>query len=121
MGNSIAYVTTAGLAREHGLDLYDTVANARGSNDSMRLPIYPLFAAVTLFFLPAVWTRNTHYPRWMCVTYPLLMFALLVPVNNLGLEYFPANVYQIVMGGYYPLMWVVFYGSSTIALWNAKI
>lgn len=117
--NYVAIAVAVQFAKEHKLSLHQALNNAIASNNALRMPLYLTFAVVSLVFIPVVLTRSTHYPCWMCAAYPLLMFLLNYPIGYACLAL--PNVYQVIVGGYLNLMMVIFFGCSTIALWNAKI
>ena len=111
-----AYVAIATCARngvEVGLSPGALTDLAIAANNALRYVTYLPFAVFTVLFIPAVWTKNTRYPRWMILVSPIIPFLLQgLIVGNLA-----GKLKVVVAGGYLNLILLVFYSSSTLALW----
>ncbi len=113
-GTFVAIATSAKLAVQHNLDLEATVELASKANDALRILIYPIFALLSVVFIYQVWKKNTLYPRWILMFFPLVLFIL----QGLFDMLFTGKAWVIFMGGYLNLMLFVFFTASTIALWR---
>ena len=112
----VAIAVSAKTAVQYGLDMEATTELARNTNNLLRLFAYPLFAVLSVFFIRAVWKRQTLYPRWMIWFFPLIPFLF----QGFLSQILTRNTYTIVIGGYFNLMLVTFFTASTIALWNKE-
>ncbi len=115
-GAFIAIATSAKLAAEHNLDFESTILLATTANNAIRVLLYPIFALLSILFIAQVWKKNTLYPRWMILFFPLFLF-LFQGVLDIILS---GKAWVIIMGGYLNLMVAVFFTASTIALWRPK-
>lgn len=113
-GAYVAIAATAKVSVQNGLDIYATTALASKANNALRLLIYPIFAILSIVFIPQVWQKKTLYPRWMVFFFPLIPFLFQELLGRL----LSGSIKIIVMGGYLNLMLVVFFLASTIALWH---
>ncbi len=116
-GAYVGIATSAKLAMAHQLNLNEATALAVRTNNALRFMVYPVFALLSVVFLYAVWKKQTYYPRWMVVAFPLLpfLFKNFIVAQLLGLAY------VVVAGGYLNLLLVLFFAASTLALWKPKI
>lgn len=110
----VAIGTSAINAIELGHDPYVLSKLAVDINEAIRLFAYPSFAIFTLVFIPAVWKKTTHYPRWMILCIPAIPFLFADFINNT----LQGSLRIIIAGGYLNLMLLLFFSASTIALWN---
>jgi hypothetical protein len=113
-GAYVAIAATAKLAVENSLDVEAATTLAVQANDVLRLFIYPIFGLLSYLFITRVWRRETLYPRWMILFFPLIPF-LLQGIFDRALS---GSAWIVVVGGYFNLLLVVFYAASAIALWN---
>jgi hypothetical protein len=76
-----------------------------------------VFATVeTIFFLIAIIFRKTRYPKWIILLTPTLLdFA--APLT----QYIRSPVGGIIYGGYYNLVFLLFFTVSTVKLWDRGI
>lgn len=114
-GAFVAIATSAKLAMDHQLDLDQSIVLARETNHVIRAFVYPVFGVVSLFFIAQVWQRKTLYPRWILIFYPLTTLILFELVISKLLS---GAAWTIVMGGHFNLILLLFFGVSTIVLWN---
>lgn len=115
-GAFVAIATSSKLAIENNLDLNDSVALANEANNTLRLIVYPIFGLLSILFITQVWKKNTLYPRWIILFFPLIPFLIQDFIcNNLS-----GNIWIIVCGGYLNHILIIFFTASTIALWNKK-
>ena len=115
-GAFLAIATTAKLSIENHLDINKAVALSQHINQSLRLLVYPIFGILSLVFIHAVWNKNTLYPRWVILCFPLLPFLLEGIITNA----LPENLWVIIKGGYLNILLIIFFTASTIALWNSN-
>lgn len=114
-GAFIGIATSAKLAIEYDLNLDKSVNLARKANEILRLFVYPIFALLSVFFIVLVWNKQTHYPKWILLFFPLLPFL----IRDLICDNLPQTYWVIVCGGYLNLILIVFFTASTIALWKS--
>lgn len=107
-----AIADSAQLAIAHQLKMEAAVALAREADGLLRLMIYPFFAVLTVLFVHQVWTRKSHYPRWILLGFPLIWFFL----QGMITSRLSGTSYVIIAGGYLNLQMVLFFLCSTIAL-----
>jgi len=112
----MAIALTARLAVLHGLDPVEATRLARDHNHLLRLVVYPLFALLSILFLYAVWKRRTLYPRWIIFFFPLFPFFLQGPLDRL----LSGPLHTVIVGGFFNLLLVLFFGASTFALWHPR-
>jgi len=112
-GAYVAIAVAAQNASAAGLppDAFTELAIA--ANNALRQITYLPFAVFTLLFIPAVWMRRTHYPRWMLLFSPIIPFAL----NGVVVGHLDGRWKTIIGGGYLNLILLLFFTASTIALW----
>ncbi len=113
-GAFIAIATDARLAAQHQLDLNESVALARQTNDAIRLFIYPLFAVLSVVFIYNTLKSNTLYPKWIVLFFPLLPFLL----HGFIVKALSGKSLVIINGGFYNLIVIIFFTASAISLWN---
>ncbi len=113
-GAYVAIATSAKNAAALGAPPDAMTQLAIATNDAMRLLTYLPFGIFTILFVWAVWKKETHYPRWM------LFFTPVIPVllNDLVVGNLEGRLRTIIGGGYLNLILLVFFTSSTIALWH---
>ena len=83
------------------------------ANNVLRYIAYFPFAIFSLVFIPAVWFKKSHYPRWIILLSPVILFLL----RELIVGNFEGELKVIIGGGYLNLILLLFFASSTIALW----
>ncbi|MCL2914011.1 hypothetical protein L2725_09445 [Shewanella corallii] len=115
--NYSAIAISANLAEQHQLELLDSVSLAYEANHLLRAMVYPIFALLSVLFIYQVWQRKTLYPRWIILAFPLLSFLLQYLLKPL----LSGTAYVVLMGGWLNLILVLFYTSSTLALWNKNV
>jgi len=115
-GAFIAIATSAKLSNEYNLDVEAAISLARETNQTMRLFVYPIFALLSYVFISQVWKRNTLYPRWIILFYPLIPFMF----QSVICENVPESLSIIVCGGFLNIILIIFFTASSIALWNKK-
>jgi penicillin amidase len=111
-GAYVALATAAHSAVELGQEPQALMGLALQANQSLRTLTYLPFAIFTLLFIPAVWQRGTHYPRWILIFSPIILFLLNGPVTS----QLSGAAKTIIGGGYLNLILLIFFGSSTLAL-----
>jgi len=115
-GAFVAIATSSKLAIENNLNLNEAVLLASEANNILRLIVYPIFGLLSILFISQVWKKNTLYPRWIILFFPLIPFLIQDFIcNNLS-----GNIWIIVCGGYLNHILIIFFTASTIALWNKK-
>jgi len=115
-GAFVAIATSSKLAIENNLNLNEAVLLASEANNILRLLVYPIFGLLSILFISQVWKKNTLYPRWIILFFPLIPFLIQDFIcNNLS-----GNIWIIVCGGYLNHILIIFFTASTIALWNKK-
>jgi hypothetical protein len=115
-----AYVAIAASARnaaDMGADMQSMTELARTANNALRTVTYLPFSIFTLLSILAIWTKQTYYPRWILVFHPIILFLL----NGLIAESLDGGVKVIIAGGYLNLILLVFFATSTAALWKRRI
>ena len=115
-GAFVAIATSSKLAIENNLDLNDSVALANEANNTLRLIVYPIFGLLSILFITQVWKKNTLYPRWIILFFPLIPFL----IQDFICKNLSGNIWIIVCGGYLNHILIIFFTASTIALWNKK-
>lgn len=115
-GAFLAIATTAKLSAEYNIDINDAVALSERINYILRLFIYPIVGVLSILFISQVWKRNTLYPRWIIIFFPLIPFL----IEDLVCNALPDHIWIIVKGGYLNLILTLFFTASTIALWNIR-
>lgn len=113
-GAYIAIATTARLSVEYQIDMETATDLAIQANNTLRLLIYPIFALLSYVFITRVWSRKTHYPRWMILFFPLIPFLF----QGLISRSLSGSAWIVIVGGFFNLILVIFFAASTIALWN---
>ena len=115
-GAFVAIATSSKLAIQNNLDLNESILLASEANNVLRLLVYPIFGLLSILFISQVWKKNTLYPRWIILFFPLIPFLIQDFIcNNLS-----GNIWIIVCGGYLNHILIIFFTASTIALWNKK-
>jgi hypothetical protein len=115
-GAFIAIATSAKLSVQFGLDINTVTALASEVNDAIRLFVYPLFALLSVLFIYQVWKKQTLYPRWIILFFPLVPFIFQSLIGSV----LTGNTWVVVMGGFLNLILVLFFCASTVALWHKK-
>jgi hypothetical protein len=115
-GAFLAIATSAKLATAHNLDINNAVSLSEKINGILRLFVYPIVGILSILFISQVWKRNTLYPKWIIIFFPLIPFL----IEDLVCKYLPDNIWIIVKGGYLNIILAIFFTASTIALWNIK-
>ena len=112
-GAYVAIATSAKNAAEVGMSPGALTGLAIATNGALRYVTYLPFAVFTVLFIPTVWAKNTHYPRWVVLFSPIIPFML----GDLVIGNLEGKLKTIVGGGYLNLILMVFYSSTTVALW----
>jgi hypothetical protein len=112
----IAIASTAQLAVQYQIDIETATALASYINNTLRLFIYPVFALLSFVFISQVWKRNTLYPRWIIIFFPLIPFLFRDLINSA----LTGKIQIIIMGGFLNLLLVMFFTASTVALWRKR-
>lgn len=116
-GAYIAIATSSKIAIENNLDINESIFLAKEANEYLRLVVYPIFGVLSMLFITQVWKKNTLYPRWIILFFPLILFLVKDFIcNNLT-----GSISIIICGGYLNLLLLIFFTASTIALWNNKL
>ena len=116
-GAFVAIATSSKLAIENNLNLNEAVLLASEANNILRLIVYPIFGLLSILFIIQVWKKNTLYPRWIILFFPLIPFL----IQDFICKNLSGNIWIIVCGGYLNHILIIFFTASTIALWNKKI
>lgn len=111
-GAYVAIATSAINASELGMAPNSLIGLAVEANDALRYMAYLPFGVFTLLFIPTVWKKNTHYPRWLVLFSPAIPFLL----SGLILGNLEGKAKVIIGGGYLNLILLLFFTASTIAL-----
>ena len=115
-GAFVAIATSSKLAIQNNLDLNESVLLASEANNALRLLVYPIFGLLSVLFIYQVWKKNTLYPRWIILFFPLIPFL----IQDFICKNLSGNIWIIVCGGYLNHILIIFFTASTIALWNKK-
>ena len=115
-GAFIAIATSAKLSTQFNLDIEAAILLARETNQSMRMFVYPIFVLLSFIFISQVWNKNTLYPRWIILFYPLIPFLF----QDIICKHIPESLTIIICGGYLNIILIIFFTASSIALWNKK-
>ena len=115
-GAFVAIATSSKLAIQNNLDLNESILLASEANNVLRLLVYPIFGLLSVLFIYQVWKKNTLYPRWIILFFPLIPFL----VQDFICKNLSGNIWIIVCGGYLNHILIIFFTASTIALWNKK-
>ena len=115
-GAFVAIATSSKLAIENNLNLNEAVLLASEANNILRLIVYPIFGLLSILFIIQVWKKNTLYPRWIILFFPLIPFL----IQDFICKNLSGNIWIIVCGGYLNHILIIFFTASTIALWNKK-
>jgi hypothetical protein len=113
-GAFVAIATTAKVAMQNNLDIKKNAELALESNNAIRLLVYPVFAILSVLFIYHVWKKNTYYPKWMVLFFPLLLFLF----NGIIYNSLSGKWQVIIGGGYLNIILIVFFTASAVALWN---
>ena len=116
-GAFVAIATSSKLAIENNLNLNEAILLASEANNILRLIVYPIFGLLSILFIIQVWKKNTLYPRWIILFFPLIPFL----IQDFICKNLSGNIWIIVCGGYLNHILIIFFTASTIALWNKKI
>ena len=116
-GAFVAIATSSKLAIENNLNLNEAVLLASEANNILRLIVYPIFGLLSILFIIQVWKKNTLYPRWIILFFPLIPFL----IQDFICKNLSGNIWIIVCGGYLNHILIIFFTASTIAIWNKKI
>jgi hypothetical protein len=112
-GAYIAIATSAQNASALGGDIHATTELAIAANNALRTVTYIPFAIFTILFIPAVWLKHSHYPRWIILFHPIIPFLL----NDVITSRLDGSLKAIIGGGYLNLILLLFFTASTVALW----
>jgi len=115
-GAFVAIATSSKLAIQNNLDLNESIKLASEANNLLRLLVYPIFGLLSVLFIYQVWKKNTLYPRWIILFFPLIPFL----VQDFICKNLSGSIWIIVCGGYLNHILIIFFTASTIALWNKK-
>ena len=115
-GAFVAIATSLKLAIQNNLDLNESIKLASEANNLLRLLVYPIFGLLSVLFIYQVWKKNTLYPRWIILFFPLIPFL----VQDFICKNLSGSIWIIVCGGYLNHILIIFFTASTIALWNKK-
>ena len=115
-GAFVAIATSSKLAIQNNLDLNESILLASEANNLLRLLVYPIFGLLSVLFIYQVWQKNTLYPRWIILFFPLIPFL----IQDFICKNLSGNIWIIVCGGYLNHILIIFFTASTIALWNKK-
>ncbi len=115
-GAYVAIAVAARNAAQAGLPPEAMTDLATAVNNALRNITYLPFGIFTVLSIPAVWTGETRYPRWVLLFSPIVLFLLGDPVTG-SLE---GKLQTIIGGGYLNLILLVFFSSSTVALWPGR-
>ena len=115
-GAFVAIATSSKLAIENNLNLNEAILLASEANNILRLIVYPIFGLLSILFIIQVWKKNTLYPRWIILFFPLIPFL----IQDFICKNLSGNIWIIVCGGYLNHILIIFFTASTIALWNKK-
>jgi hypothetical protein len=115
-GAFVAIATSLKLAIQNNLDLNESIKLASEANNLLRLLVYPIFGLLSVLFIYQVWKKNTLYPRWIILFFPLIPFL----VQDLICKNLSGSIWIIVCGGYLNHILIIFFTASTIALWNKQ-
>ena len=115
-GAFVAIATSSKLAIQNNLDLNESILLASEANNVLRLLVYPIFGLLSVLFIYQVWKKNTLYPRWIILFFPLIPFL----IQDFICKNLSGNIWIIVCGGYLNHILIIFFTASTIALWNKK-
>ena len=115
-GAFVAIATSSKLAIQNNLDLNESILLASEANNVLRLLVYPIFGLLSVLFIYQVWKKNTLYPRWIILFFPLIPFL----IQDFICKNLSGNIWIIVCGGYLNHILIIFFIASTIALWNKK-
>ena len=115
-GAYVAIAVSAKNAVAAGMAPDSLAALASATNNALRNLVYLPFGVFTVLFIPTVWLKSTFYPRWMILFSPIIPFLLMdFIVGNLE-----GKFKTIIGGGYLNLILLVFFVSSTIALFRTN-
>ncbi len=112
-GAYVAIATSAKSALEIGMPPDSFTALAISANNFLRYITYFPFGVFTLLFIPIVWMKKTYYPRWIILFSPIILFLL----NSVIIGNLKGGIKIIIGGGYLNLILLVFFTTSTLALW----
>ncbi len=113
-GAYVAIAISAHNASLMGKDPHAFTDLSLAVNNALRTVTYVPFALFTLLFIPAVWLKRTHYPRWLLFFHPIIPFLL----NGVIVEHLVGKWKVIIGGGYLNLILLIFFTASTVALWR---
>jgi len=116
-GAYVAIATSSKLSAQYNLDLEQATTLASEVNRILRLFVYPFFAVLSFVFIREVWQRKSLYPRWIIFFFPLIPFPLLSILRRV-LTGCPKIVFT---GGFFNLILILFFATSTVALWNLSL
>ena len=115
-GAYVAIATAAHNAVALGMAPDSFTELAVATNDMLRYVTYLPFGIFTLLFIPTVWMKQTHYPRWIVLFSPIILFLL----SGIITGSLDGKMKIIIGGGYLNLILLLFFTTSTIALWRDK-
>jgi hypothetical protein len=115
-GAYVALATSAQNAVQFGLEPDALKQVALSTNNSMRAVGFVPFGVFAACFIATVWEKDTLYPRWMVLLCPIFpMFLAGFITKRLGGEF-----KAIIAGGYFNLVFLVFFAISTLVLASSK-
>lgn len=113
-GAYVAIATSAKISVEMGLQPGALTTLAVEANDMLRNIAFVPFGIFTVLFIPTVWMKLSHYPRWMIVFCPVIPFLL----SDVIIGSLQGELKVIIYGGFLNLILVLFFTASTIALYR---
>jgi len=115
-GAFVAIATSARIAVELGMSADAYTSLAVTANNALRLLAYIPFGVFTLLFVVTVWQKQSCYPRWVILFTPAIPFLL----SGVITESLDGAWRVIIGGGFLNLILIVFFASSTLALFFTK-
>jgi len=112
----VAIATSAKNAVEMGVAPAELTGLAIAANQALRKIVYVPFGVFTIVFIPSVWMKRTHYPRWMIFFSPIVPFLL----EGVIVGHLEGKIRVIIGGGYLNLILLLFFVSSTAALCGSR-
>jgi len=109
----IAIATSAKNAAELGVTPSSLTELAVSVNTALRNLTYIPFGIFSVLFATTIWAKNTYYPRWVILFSPIIPFLFTdIIIGNLE-----GKMKAIISGGYLNLILLLFFCTSTVALW----
>ena len=99
---------------------YDAESGGKLGNTFFKRLVYITYIPVAIFSLMMIYgivSGRSLYPRWMVVFLPIVIYLLKKPITRI----LKGHLQEIINDSYDNFVLFVFYGISTVVLWNGLV